>query len=625
MGAPMRPDGRPQPPRPRNAHDDAEIQTPLDALQGVAFADGDANVAAVSEVGPGIHRASPLGIVIQLFKLLLALAVAGVGLVVSLMTEGPDPDEPWAAAVACAVLVAALLLAIASAVLSWYTHTWELADDALVLRSGLLVRNARRIPYQRVHSVDLSASVFERVLGLTTLTIDTGAGEAAAGNSVKSMKRMQAEALKRALFARKTLLSKEEALRAETSEGVVPSIVPEVVQTPPEADPTADISYEMQLSNKLHLLASLTDLNMGAAFISVIGAVAAVFQFAEPLIGTLLYNTIEQAVVGALDGVALQISAADMLSMLPLALVVVLVFGVVMVVLTWVISAVLAFVRWGGFVLRRRGSRVEVSSGLLSRTTRAVDLSRVQSVSVDQCLPRRLLGYAQVSVNVVASVEGSQQRASVTLHPCLPLGEVPEFLAQTLPEFAEAAAPRTPDEDLERLPKAALRRTLLRGLYWTVALVLCMAVGSWAVVSSAADDPVVQAVTSAGMAFGWALLIIGCICMFVVRALAWRIRRIGTRDAVLVLVDGGVSRRVSYTARTKLQSLSRRVTPFQAHAGVATVAGRTACVSAEKDPRMRDVAAACANDLMAWVRPRYDNLQQAEEALREAGVVVSAL
>ena len=617
MSAPIRPDGRPQPPRSRDA---SEVQNPFDALQGVAFADGDANVAAVSAVAPGPHRSSPLGMIPQLIKLVLAIAVASIGMVVSVVSEGFDADEPWAPVVVCAILGGGLLIAVVGSVVSWYTHTWELADDAFVLRSGLLVRNARRIPYQRVHSVDLSSSVFERVLGLTTLVVDTGAGEAAAGNSVKSMKRTQAEALKRALFARKTLVTKEEALHTGEAEGVVVSAAqPEtVVQT--EVDPTADVAYEMRLPNKLHLLASCTDLNMGAAFISVIGAVAGAFQFAEPLVGSLMYRMIARAIEGAIDGVSQQMMAPDVLSMLPVALLVVLAMGIAMVVLTWVISAVLAFVRWGGFVLRRRGSRVEVSSGLLSRTTRAVDLARVQSVSVDQSLPRRLLGYAQVSVNVVAVGENAQ-RARVVLHPCLPLAEVPAFLAETLPEFAEAAAPADPDAGLEHLPGAALRRTVLRGLYWTIALVAAMATVTLMLTPVADPDPMTQVIASTAVAFGWALLIAICLCMFVVRVLAWRIRRIGTRNAVLVVVDGGVERRVLYTARTKLQSLSRRVTPFQAHAGVATVRGRTACVSAEKDPSMRDVSAACATALMAWVRPRYDNAAEAEEALRAAGVI----
>lgn len=617
--SPQPPSGRPQPPRARDAQSDAQVQRPLDALQGIAFADGDANVAAVGRIDEGVHRASPLGIVAQLVAIVVALGVAILGLVLSIANGDYGSEDFGAEVMGLASLGAALLFGVVVVVLGWYTRTWELAEDAFVLRSGLLVRNARRIPYQRVHSVDLSSSVVERVLGLTTLTVDTGAGEAAAGNAVKYMKRTQAEALKRALFARKMLVTKEEAVHTGVASGRVAQ-VEVLASSQAEPETGADISYEMVLSHKLHLLASLTDLNMGAAFLSILGALAAMLQFAEPLIGSLVYEAVAQAFSGALDGIVQQVSAANVVAMMPAALVLVLALGVLTLVATWVISAVIAFVRWGGFVLRCRGTRVEVSSGLLSRTTRAVDLSRVQSVAVNQSLPRRCLGYAQVVVQVVA-VGDKAQRASVVLHPCLPLAEVPAFLSRVLPEFAPAVTQGAPaDADLESLPGAALRRTLLRGVYWTVGLVALAMAATWYAMSATDVDVITHAVVSGATAMLWALVAAVCAIMFVVRVLAWRIRRIGTRRSVLVLVDGGVTRRVSYTARTKLQSLSRRVTPFQAHARVATVAGRTACVSPEHDPRMRDVEAAYANELLAWVRPSYDNAQEAEEALQAAGV-----
>lgn len=618
--SPLRPTGRPQPPRARDAQSDVQVQHPLDALQSMAFADGDANVASVGLIDEGVHRASPLGIVAQLITLVLALGVATLGLVITIV-QGDSGSEDFAAGVVgLASLGGALLFAVLAVVLGWYTRTWELADDAFVLRSGLLVRNARRIPYQRVHSVDLSSSVVERVLGLTTLTVDTGAGDATAGNAVKYMKRIQAEALKRALFARKMLVTKEEAVHTGVASGhAAEPRVPVSSRVEPQ-EAAADISYEMTLSHKLHLLASLTDLNMGAAFLSIAGALAAMLQFAEPLIGSLVYEAVAQAFSGALDGIVRQVSAANVMAMMPAALVLVLALGVLTLVATWVISAVVAFVRWGGFVLRCRGTRVEVSSGLLSRTTRAVDLSRVQSVAVNQSLPRRCLGYAQVVVQVVA-VGDKSQRASVVLHPCLPLAEVPAFLGRVLPEFAPVVAQdATGDADLVSLPGAALRRTLLRGVYWTLGLVVLAMGATWYAMSATDVDVITHTVVSGATAVLWALVVAGCAIMFVVRVLAWRIRRIGTRRSVLVLVDGGVTRRVSYTARTKLQSLSRRVTPFQARARVATVSARTACVSPEHDPRMRDVEAVYANELLAWVRPSYDNAQEAEEALRAAGI-----
>lgn len=628
-GAPRPPQpraGAPVPPRARDARADDVTQGPLDALRNVAFAEGDANVAAVNAVGPGPHRASPLGMVLDGFKVVLVLAIAFAGLIIGEVSEGDAAAEEglFLAPVAIAALSigAMLVIMLAAFIISWYTHTWELAPDAFVLRSGLVVRNARRIPYQRVHSVDLSSSVLQRILGLTTLTVDTGASEAGQGNRIQNIRRSDAEALKRALFARKTLLSKEEAARAGVVEGAGATPGPAVASAPVPDAASADVDYEMELSHRLHLLGSLTDFNLGAALLAVVVFFGGVFQFAGSFAEPLLERYLEQLIYSVLDGMD-GVLSLDLAAFLPYALTMALLSFLGIVVVTWVISAVLAFIRYGGFVLRRRGSRIEVSSGLLSRTTRAVDLSRVQSVSVDQSPLRRPIGYAKVSVSLVAAggQDANADRATVVLHPCLPCGELEAFLAEVLPAFAPAAAVADPDEGLERLPGAALRRTLLHGVYWTALFAACLGLATWVASDSLAEEPRLFAALNILFAFAWACLGLGVAAMFVVRVLAWRIRRIGTRGSTLVLVDGGVSRVVSYTERPKVQSLSRRVTPFQAHARVATVSCRTACVSAEHDPRMRDVAASTAERLMVWVRPHYDNAAEAEEALRAAGVL----
>lgn len=611
---PAPPSGAPQAPKPRDAN--AAPQSALDTLRGVAFAEGDSNVAVLDDVAPGPHRASAIGLVGQLLWTIFVLVFVLVSLVVGGIMSEVGGEEAEELLLGAAIIAAAIISSVAVIIVDWRVRTWELADDAFVLRSGLFVRNARRIPYQRVHSVDLSSSILQRVLGLTTLTVDTGAGETGEGNRIKNIKRSDAEVLKRALFARKALLAKGEAADAAFDMpplGGEPGRVPAV-------DLANDVNYEMELGHKLHILGSLTDFNLGAAFVALIVFFGGVLQLIEPLLGTYLEERLERFVLDALDG-AVAVRPSDLAALVPHALGVAAASLVGVLLVTWVISAVMTYIRWGGFVLRRRGGRIEVSSGLLSRTTRAVDIGRVQSVVVEQPPLRRLAGYAQVSVNVVASGgEKSGDRGSVVLHPCLAYGDVAPFLADVLPSFAGAAEAGA-DEGLECLPGAALRRTLLRGFYWSVLAAVVLAGAGYAMTLLAVDSPWGPVLLGPLMAFAWACLVVGLVAMFIVRVLAWRIRRIGTRGSMLVLVDGGVARRVSYIERPKVQSLSRRVTPFQAHAKVATVSCRTACVSAERDPHMRDVGADVAERLMAWVRPRYDNAAEAEEALRAAGVL----
>lgn len=611
----------------------------LDALQGVAFIEGDANVAQVDEVAPGPHRGAARGVVAELLKGTFVLAVVAASLVFGLM--GSTGDDFVSMLVALLAVLVSLVAVVVGAIVGWRVCTWELASDGLVLRSGVFVRKQRRIPYQRVHSVDLSASVLERLLGLVSVRVDTGAGESGEGNVVKRVKRNDGEALKRALFARRVLVDRRAAEVVPAASDAMPdkrrAAAPQDGTTggagrPGDAaafangddDPTADIRYEMRLENRLHVISALTDFSIGAAFLSLFAALASVFQFASEVFGAFLMHAVESAIQSAVVDIAglVDLSVG---ALLPMALIGLSVFVVTLLVVTWLISAVLAYVRWGGFVVRRRADRIEISSGLLSRSTRAVELGRVQSVHIDQSPLRRWLGYVQIAVRTVGSAAADSgdatSRERVVVHPCIPKAQAHAFLAQVLPEFADVAAVPTDELGLHRLSGAALRRTLLHGAYWVGVPAVVLGVVTFMASGMSFDGYVGAAAASAGLAFAWSLLAMCAVATFAVRVLAWRIRRAGTSGATLVMVDGGIGRRVTYVVRSKVQSLSVRVSPFQARACVATVSGRTACVSAEGDPKMRDVPARAASELAAWVRPHYDNAQEAHDALVEAGVL----
>ena len=603
----------------------------LDLLESVAFVEGDVNVAPVGDVAPGAHRSSARGIALDSFKMFGALVVVLVAMVAAAL-RGEDP-VPGAWVVAVVVVVPVVVAVPVAAAVGWRTRTWELADDGLVLRSGVFVRSQRRIPYQRVHSVDLSASVLERVLGVVTVTVDTGVGGVGEGNKVKHLLRPDGEALKRALFARRVLVDKQTAARVgvEGAGGLADAGAPAGAADAPDAavaagakggDPAGDVAYEMRLPNRLHVLAAVTDFNMGAALLSLFLALVGVLQFADDLFGGIA-AAVGRAVGEALGDMAGQVAAVGVAALLPVALAGVAMTIAATLVVAWVVSTALAYIRWGGFVLRRRGERVEVSCGLLSRSTRAVELGRVQSVSMDQSPLRRAAGCVQVAVRTVGSVQAdssSLSRERVVLHPCMPSAEAAAFVAQVLPEFAGAVSVPVDDLGLHRLPAAALRRTLLRGVYWAAFFAAVLAVPTWLVGRFDFADPSLAVAASGAVSLGWAAALVGCALMFVVRVLAWRIRRIGACGPVLVTVDGAVGRSTTYMARTKLQSLTRRVSPFQARAGVATVKVRSACTSPDGDPRMRDVEASAVEGLMAWVRPHYDNAEQARAALRAAGL-----
>ena len=69
-------------------------------------------------------------------------------------------------------------------VLRYLTTRYRVADGRVELRRGLLSRKVTSTPLDRVRTVDLTASVIHRVLGLTTLRIGTGLATADDGDAL---------------------------------------------------------------------------------------------------------------------------------------------------------------------------------------------------------------------------------------------------------------------------------------------------------------------------------------------------------------------------------------------------------------------------------------------------------
>ena len=678
-GAPVAPDARSsEEGAPRSALETARAA--VENIPGLS----DINMSQLDAIEPGPHRASPLSFIPTSFKIIPSFFAIIVVWAFQLPKLFENPEgAPMFLLISVLVFVALLALVVVVAVVSWRIHTWELEDDALVLRTKFITSSEKRIPYQRVHSIDLNAGLFSRLLGLVDVSVGTGA---AVAEKIDGLKRSDAEVLKRAVFARRELLSKVAAAeKAAAAQGAssgkgatasvsaalaaaraagealradVPAYLDAASSTGQPAglagsssaaqnasqqpaglagafavggasDASAPSAYddvlapdrvdhETRLTRRQYVLGALTSPNINGLIVSLAGFVAGLIgllDFAADIVG-------EQVVYGLL-GTGAEItaeSAATALSGMGAGLVGAIVGVLLVVVLVvWVASAALSLIKWGNFVARRRGDRVEVSWGLLSRSTRAVELGRVQYVSVEQSLIRRVTGYARVvahMVSVNAGEDASSLEAGVVVHPFIKLSEVDAWLADMLPEFSGVASAAP---GLDRLPPQALRRTLLHGLYWALACAVLAAVpmilratGVFAVGGGAAWF------VDVGITALWALTAFVLVWGEFIRVLAWRHRRVGIEGRLFVMRDGALGTTISASSRTKIQALLVSQSPFQRGARVASVRVNTA--GAGGDLRMRDAGTGTTETLLDWARPHYHNEAQVAQALADAGL-----
>jgi uncharacterized protein len=110
-----------------------------------------------------------------------AIVIAIIWLILSASTFFMPPGETYFSIprpLLPLALFAALIIFLGIPSYAWvhlsYTNfTYELAETELIIREGIFTRKTSVIPYVRIQNINSERTVFERLLGLATLSIET--------------------------------------------------------------------------------------------------------------------------------------------------------------------------------------------------------------------------------------------------------------------------------------------------------------------------------------------------------------------------------------------------------------------------------------------------------------------
>lgn len=506
---------------------------------------------------------------------LLPIVFAGFGGI-----AGSDSAGDARGAVLLAGLALVFFLGIpAWAYFSWRRFTWELTATELHISSGVLVRKEAHIPVARIHSVDHSANIAERALGVVRLKVQTPGGGAEAEGVIEGMTLSAAEALQGAIFERMKRARATSTGSPDSSPGPLVDdgsglvggsgdLATEVARMSGTlrgafAGERADIEpveFEFHLTVRDLFLAGLSNNRGGYLFFILIAAAAQIVEFGN--IGDRI--TAVAGSVTLLAGVALALLAAAA---------------------TWAISVVTTALSFAGFVVRRRGSRIEIERGLLERHVVGISLDRIQSVRVKQGFIRRLFGYAEISLDTVMGIssEGEAGRTAV-VHPFVKLDLVDGYLSDLLPSLESRPSPS------RVLPMRALRRYVF---LWAGYLALVLVPAGF----------IAEYFLGRGALIALAIVIVLALAAWG-GILSFKARAFGLSSTVLSVRTGVLGREIVFVQRGRIQWARVAQSPFQRRLGLATFVAHTAAGgSAGPGIRMRDVTLEQANEMLEWAWP----------------------
>jgi len=455
--------------------------------------------------------------------------------------------------VAWIVLIPYTLLAVGR--YFWFSYRFDAHE--LVVRSGLIVRNERHIPYARIQNLDAVQNLLHRLLGVVDVRIDTGSG--ADTDARLSVVTWQAYAdMRHRVFEGRESVS-------DTAEDQATGPLPhELVHLSPRDLATFGLIENRGSIVIAGLMGLLWEAGIGERFVE---------QYAGETAAA--GGTLRELLTGAQGGLWPRLAVAA-----------VVILGILLLIR--LLSIVIVFVRLYGFRVVRAGEDLRTEYGFFTRVSATIPLRRVQTLTVSDGVLHRLFGRSSIRVDT-AGGEGRQGGSSrrESLAPVIAREAVPAFVHEVLPELDLASVHWQPVAD-GAFTREARRRVVVAGV---VSLVAAYFWQWWAVAVFAALA-------------GWGILA----ASRYVAHLGWAVV-----DGAVLYRSGWLSRHLTIARFTRIQNVEMWQSPFDRRWSMARVGVDTAGANAgshrvhvpyltlgEADRLYRDLSTAAAGTAFHW-------------------------
>ncbi|MEZ0326527.1 MAG: PH domain-containing protein [Fimbriimonas sp.] len=279
-----------------------------------------------------------------------------------------------------AILAGIGVLTIIPAVIKYFTIRYELTDEAFTLTSGLLFRQRRIVPLDRIQNVFLKRNILHQLLGVTTLKIETASGSGAEVDL--------------------NVVGMAEAER-------LIHLLQRTAHVPQVETPVKEPIFRASLGDLF--LAGATQNRAGVIILFFIG----LLNYAHDLLPALA------KVLPAVSGKAGLPNSA-------------VVGGMVLLILLlfagWILSMITSVFVYFGFQLTRSEGVLKLKHGLLTQIQATLPVRRIQSIRIVAPVLQRRLGYCNVYADSAASYADHSAGGAAVLTPLIARERVEDVL-----------------------------------------------------------------------------------------------------------------------------------------------------------------------------------------------------
>ena len=306
-------------------------------------------------------------------------------------------------------------VAFGIALLTWLRFRYGVGERDIVIESGVLNRQRRIIPFDRVQDIDIEQPLLARLFGTAKVKIETGGGKANEGE-LDTVSLVEAHRLRDII--RRGALDPVGEIAAESHEAAEPVL--------------------FSLGNKRLLLAGF--FNFSLIYLAAVGAA---LQYFDSFINLRAIDPQDFAGPAAATSTELKVLAAVLA-------------GAVLIILGVITGLVRTVLRDYGFRLSRAEAGLRRRRGLLTLSEVVIPFARIQLATLTSGPISRLLGWHKLELQTLnADARQSGHQSAV------PFGRMHE-IEPVLGETGFEALP--PAEAYLRVSRRSIARRLLRVL-----------------------------------------------------------------------------------------------------------------------------------------------------------------
>ncbi|MGE7664003.1 PH domain-containing protein [Peribacillus sp. NPDC097197] len=447
-------------------------------------------------------RLHPIAVLLNIIKSIKELVLP---FLIVIVLPGQNNDVPgWVQPLVIGVVV---LLLVIRAFIQWLRFTYRLESGELRIESGVFIRKKRYIKFDRIHSIDISEGIIQRIFRLVKVNIET-AGGTQADAVLSAIRKSEANQLNTIIIEEKKKKTSSDILEGERTEEDLHVV---------EKD-RASSTFKQALP-QLFVMAATS----GAIGVFLSGGIAFISQFDEIIPFEKIFKNYEEYI--------------------GLGSVILTGFAILGLLVVYVLATVSMVIRYANFTALRTGEELVITRGLLEKKQLTIPIRKVQGIRIMENLVRKPLGLATVYLEYAGGSVEDRESLSIMLFPLIKKKHLPDKIQEFLPGYETVA-------DIKPLPRRAYYRYVIRKAIVLIPIiaVLIWFFRTWGFFS----------LLLIPLAFLWSYL------QFI--EAGWK-----TQGDLLILSSRLISKQTLIMPRNRIQSLTYKKGYFQKRSHLATI------------------------------------------------------